>query len=87
MVMYGINAYSSQWCRYISRLCYTHLKLALLLHKQGFVATGQACRRVLKTSNVAKGSFKRSKILFMEKYQKYNINFLLHDQNYTLITP
>ena len=36
----GINSSSSQWCGYIFMLCYTHLKLALLLHKQGLVATG-----------------------------------------------
>ena len=38
----GINAFSSQWCGCIFILCYTHLKLALLLHKQGLVATGVA---------------------------------------------
>ena len=36
----GINAFSSQWCGCIFILCYTHLNLALLLHKQGLVATG-----------------------------------------------
>ena len=29
----GINAYSYQWCGCIFMMCYTHLKLALLLHK------------------------------------------------------
>ena len=29
----GINASSSQWCGSIFIMCYTHLKLALLLHK------------------------------------------------------
>ena len=35
----GSNASSSQLCGCIFVLCHTHLKLALLLHKQGFVAT------------------------------------------------
>ena len=34
-----INASSSQWCGYIFMLYYNHLNLALLLHKQGLVAT------------------------------------------------
>ena len=38
--MCGINASTSQWCGYISILCYAHLQLAILLHKQGLVATG-----------------------------------------------
>ena len=38
----GINASTSQWYGCIFILCYTHLKLALLLHKQGLVATGVA---------------------------------------------
>ena len=29
----GINTFSSQWCGWIFIVCYTHLKLALLLHK------------------------------------------------------
>ena len=29
----GINAFSPQWCGCIFVLCYTHMKLALLLHK------------------------------------------------------
>ena len=29
----GMNAFSPKWCGYIFTLCYTHLKLALLLHK------------------------------------------------------
>ena len=33
----GINAFSSQWCGCIFILCYTHLKLALLLHKTAIV--------------------------------------------------
>ena len=40
--MCGINASTSQWCGCIFILCYAHLKLALLLHKQGLVATGIA---------------------------------------------
>ena len=38
----GINASSSQQGGCIFILCYTHLKLTLLLHKQGLVATGVA---------------------------------------------
>ena len=38
--MCGIDDSSSQWCSWIFILCYTHLNLALLLHKQGLVATG-----------------------------------------------
>ena len=38
----GVNASGSQWCGCIFILCYTHLKLALLFHKQGLVATGVA---------------------------------------------
>ena len=38
----GINASSSQWCGCIFILYYTHLNLALLLHKQGLGATGVA---------------------------------------------
>ena len=45
--MCGINASVSQWCGYIFILCYTHLKLALLLHKQGLVATGVATTVVI----------------------------------------
>ena len=41
----GISASSSQWCGCIFILSYTHLNLALLLHKQGLVATG-ACTTV-----------------------------------------
>ena len=33
----GINAFSSQWYGCIFILSYSHLKLTLLLHKQGFV--------------------------------------------------
>ena len=40
--MSGINASGSQWCGCIFMLCYTHLKMALLLYKQGLVATGIA---------------------------------------------
>ena len=40
--MCGINSSSSQWCGCIFILSYTHLNLALLLHKQGLVATGVA---------------------------------------------
>ena len=40
--MGGINASSSQWCGCIFILCHTYLKLELLLHKQGLVATGVA---------------------------------------------
>ena len=40
MLVCGINASNSQWCGWIFILCYTHRKLALLLHKQGLVATG-----------------------------------------------
>ena len=29
----GIDAFSPQWCGSIFMWCYTHLKLALLLHK------------------------------------------------------
>ena len=29
----GMNTSSPKWCGYIFTLCYTHLKLALLLHK------------------------------------------------------
>ena len=36
----GITASSSQWCGCIFTLSSTHLNLALLLHKQGLVATG-----------------------------------------------
>ena len=36
----GINASGSQWCGCTFILCYTHLNLALLLYKQGLVATG-----------------------------------------------
>ena len=36
----GINASSSQLCGYIFILSYIHLNLALLLHKQGLIATG-----------------------------------------------
>ena len=36
----GINASSSQWRGCIYTLCYTHLKLTLLLNKQGLGATG-----------------------------------------------
>ena len=36
----GISASSSQWCGCIFIFSYTHLNLALLLHKQGLVATG-----------------------------------------------
>ena len=39
VLLCGIYASSSQWCGCIFILCHTHLKLALLLHKQGFVAT------------------------------------------------
>ena len=42
VLVFGINASSSQWCGCIFVLSYTHLKLALLLHKQGLVATGVA---------------------------------------------
>ena len=42
MLVCGIDASSSQWCSCISIFCYIHLKLALLLHKQGLVATGVA---------------------------------------------
>ena len=38
----GINSFSSQWCVCILKLSYTHLNFALLLHKQGLVATGVA---------------------------------------------
>ena len=31
--MYGINAFSYHWSGCIFIMCYTHLKLALLLHK------------------------------------------------------
>ena len=31
--MCGINFSGAQWCGYILISCYTHLKLALLLHK------------------------------------------------------
>ena len=40
MLVCGINASSCQWCGWIFILCYTHLKLAFLLHKRGLVATG-----------------------------------------------
>ena len=40
MLVCGINASTSQWCGTIFTMCYTHMKLALLLHKQGLVATG-----------------------------------------------
>ena len=40
VLVFGINVSSSQWCGWIFTLCYTHLKLALLLYKQGLVATG-----------------------------------------------
>ena len=42
VLLCGINASRSQWCGCIFILCYTHLKSALLLHKQGLVATGIA---------------------------------------------
>ena len=42
MLVHVINASTSQWCGCISILSYTHLNLALLLHKQGLVATGVA---------------------------------------------
>ena len=42
LLVCGINASSSQWCGFIFMSCYTHLKLALLLHKKGLVATGVA---------------------------------------------
>ena len=37
--MCGINVSTIQWCDCIFILCYTHLKLTLLLHEQGLVAT------------------------------------------------
>ena len=41
VLMCGINASSYQWCGCIfTLLCYTHLKLALLLHIQDLVAKG-----------------------------------------------
>ena len=40
MLICGNNSFGVQWCGYIFILCYTHLKLALLLHKQDLVATG-----------------------------------------------
>ena len=47
----GINASSSQWCGCIFILCYTHLKLALLLNKQDLVATGVATTVAIASSN------------------------------------
>ena len=60
----GIDGSSSQWCGGIFILCYTYLKLALLLHKQGLVATGIATT-VVPIKRQPKGKCKITKILFL----------------------
>ena len=70
VLLYGIDVFSSQWYGWIFILCYTHLKLALLLHKQGLVATGVGTTVIFKDhlmENEEKPSFrKRYSIFFGE---------------------
>ena len=47
LMMCDVDASGAQWHGFVFILCYTHLNLALLLHKQDLVATGVATTVIL----------------------------------------